>query len=57
MVWWLGAVYLMFGGCGGFGGGVLAGFCPSYVASLLWVIYVIILLLLVITLLLLFFSV
>ena len=22
MVWWLGAVYLMFGGCGGFGGGV-----------------------------------
>jgi len=39
MVWWLGAVYLMFGGCGGFGGGVfLAGFCPSYVASLLSVL-------------------
>ena len=38
MVWWLGAVYLMLGGCGGFCGGVLAGFCPSYVASLLSVL-------------------
>jgi len=34
MVWWLGAVYLMLGGCGGFGGGVLAGFCPSCVVIL-----------------------
>jgi len=34
MVWWLGAVYLMFGGCGGFGGVFLAGFCPSYVGVL-----------------------